>query len=108
MQVNMLEAKNRLSSLIVAAEQGEEVLIARNGVPVARLVPYFSPRVKPPGAWKGLGPYSTDWRIRRDRAGDRTALPWRRRRCACCLIRNRSVPLPVTTDFPSWDSCGKL
>ena len=29
MQVNMLEAKNRLSSLIVAAEQGEEVLIAR-------------------------------------------------------------------------------
>jgi antitoxin (DNA-binding transcriptional repressor) of toxin-antitoxin stability system len=25
MQVNMLEAKNRLSSLIVAAEQGEEV-----------------------------------------------------------------------------------
>ena len=61
-QVNMLEAKNRLSSLIVAAEQGEEVLIARNGIPVARLVPYVSPRVKPPGAWKGLVPYSTDWR----------------------------------------------
>ena len=62
MQVNMLEAKNRLSSLIVAAEQGEEVLIARNGVPVARIVPYVSLRVKPPGTWKGLVPYSTDWR----------------------------------------------
>ena len=62
MQVNMLEAKNRLSSLIVAAEQGEEILIARNGVPVARIVPYVSLRVNPPGAWKGLVPYSTDWR----------------------------------------------
>lgn len=62
MQVNMLEAKNRLSNLIVAAERGEEVLIARNGVPVARIVPYVSPRVNPPGAWKGLAPYSTDWR----------------------------------------------
>jgi prevent-host-death family protein len=62
MQVNMLEAKSRLSNLIVAAERGEEVLIARNGVPVARIVPYVSPPVKPPGAWKGLVPYSTDWR----------------------------------------------
>jgi prevent-host-death family protein len=62
MQVNMLEAKNRLSNLIVAAERGEEVLIARNGVPVARIVPYVSPRVAPPGAWKGLVPYSIDWR----------------------------------------------
>ena len=62
MQINMLEIKNRLSSLIVVAEQGEEVLIARNGVPVARIVPYVSPRVKPPGTWKGLVPYSTDWR----------------------------------------------
>ena len=40
----------------------EEMLIARNGVPVARIVPYVSPRVKSPGAWKGLVPYSTDWR----------------------------------------------
>ena len=33
MQVNMLEAKNRLSNLIVAVERDEEVVIARNGVP---------------------------------------------------------------------------
>jgi prevent-host-death family protein len=61
MQVNMLEAKNRLSSLIVAAEQGEEVLIARNGVPVAKIIPYQPMRVNPPGAWKNLMPYSSEW-----------------------------------------------
>lgn len=57
----MLEAKSQLSSLIVAAEQGEEVLIARNGVPVARLLPYRPPRIKSPGAWRGLVPYRADW-----------------------------------------------
>ena len=38
MQVNMHEAKTRLSQLVQKAEQGEEVLIARGGKPVARLV----------------------------------------------------------------------
>lgn len=72
MQVNMLEAKSQLSSLIVAAERGEEVLIARNGKPIARIVPYHPPQVKPPGAWKGLIPYSTDWRSSEtDRAVER-------------------------------------
>ena len=39
MQVNILEAKNRLSQLIKAARAGEEVVIANRGEPVARLVP---------------------------------------------------------------------
>lgn len=39
MQVNVLEAKNRLSQLIKAAEAGEEVIIANRGEPVVRLVP---------------------------------------------------------------------
>lgn len=39
MQVNMLEAKNQLSRLVKAAARGEEVVIASNGKPVARLVP---------------------------------------------------------------------
>jgi prevent-host-death family protein len=39
MQVNMHEAKTQLSELVAAAERGEEVVIARNGVPAARLVP---------------------------------------------------------------------
>lgn len=39
MQVNILEAKNRLSQLIKAAQAGEDVVIANRGEPVARLVP---------------------------------------------------------------------
>jgi prevent-host-death family protein len=38
-QVNILEAKNRLSQLIRAARNGEEVIIANRGEPVVRLVP---------------------------------------------------------------------
>jgi prevent-host-death family protein len=38
MQVNILEAKNRLSQLIKSAQAGEEVIIANRGEPVARLV----------------------------------------------------------------------
>jgi prevent-host-death family protein len=38
MHVNMHDAKSRLSELVAAAERGEEVVIARNGVPAARLV----------------------------------------------------------------------
>lgn len=38
MQVNMHEAKTTLSELVSAAERGEEVIIARNGTPAARLV----------------------------------------------------------------------
>ncbi|CAN5259123.1 hypothetical protein BH11PSE9_BH11PSE9_09020 [soil metagenome] len=38
MQVNILEAKNRLSQLIKCAQGGEEVVIANRGEPVARLI----------------------------------------------------------------------
>jgi antitoxin (DNA-binding transcriptional repressor) of toxin-antitoxin stability system len=39
--VNMLQAKSSLSRLVEAIEQGQEreILIARNGRPVAKLVP---------------------------------------------------------------------
>lgn len=39
MQVNILEAKNRLSQLVKAVQTGEDVVIANRGEPVARLVP---------------------------------------------------------------------
>jgi prevent-host-death family protein len=42
MKVNMLEAKSQLSKLVKAALDGEEVLIARDGEPVVRLVPVTS------------------------------------------------------------------
>ena len=44
MQINILEAKNRLSELIRTAEEGGEVVIAKRGKPVARLVAVDSDR----------------------------------------------------------------
>lgn len=40
---NIHQAKTQLSKLIEAAERGEEVIIARNGKPVAALVPIAPP-----------------------------------------------------------------
>lgn len=42
MLVDMHEAKSQLSKLIVAAEAGEDVIIARKGKPAVRLVPVTS------------------------------------------------------------------
>jgi prevent-host-death family protein len=42
--VNLYEAKTQLSALVDRAAAGEEIVIAKNGVPRARLVP-----IKPPG-----------------------------------------------------------
>lgn len=39
MQMNIAEAKAKLSELVAAVERGENVVIARGGRPVARLVP---------------------------------------------------------------------
>ena len=61
MRVNMLEAKNRLSSLIGAVERDEEVIIARNGVPVAKIVKYTASKIAAPGIWKGQVTYSPEW-----------------------------------------------
>jgi prevent-host-death family protein len=46
MKVNMHDAKTQLSELVAAAERGEDVVIARNGTPAARLVairPEYAP-----------------------------------------------------------------
>lgn len=40
----MLDAKTKLSQLVDAAERGEEVFIARNGVAVAKIVPVKKPK----------------------------------------------------------------
>lgn len=44
--INVHDAKTRLSQLLAAVESGEEVVIARNGSPVASLVPYVAPKPK--------------------------------------------------------------
>ncbi len=52
--VNVHEAKTQLSRLLARAEAGEEVVIARGGKPVARLVSVESPRpVRRFGAMRG-------------------------------------------------------
>ena len=52
--VNVHEAKTHLSRLLAQVEAGEEVVIARNGKPVARLVPLRERSKRQPGAFKGL------------------------------------------------------
>lgn len=42
-QVNVQDAKAQLSKLLAAVEQGGEVVIARNGRPIARLQPITAP-----------------------------------------------------------------
>lgn len=39
MQVNIREAKSKLSGLLIRVQGGEEITIAKAGKPVARLVP---------------------------------------------------------------------
>jgi prevent-host-death family protein len=53
-QVNIYEAKTRLSQLVDRAEAGEEIIIARGGRPAARLVPLQAPGVeRKPGRMRG-------------------------------------------------------
>jgi len=42
-QVNLYEAKTQLSSLVERAAKGEEIVIAKAGKPLARLVPLSVP-----------------------------------------------------------------
>jgi prevent-host-death family protein len=53
-QVNIHQAKTQLSRLVERAAAGEEIIIAKSGKPVARLVPY-APTSKPrrPGYLRG-------------------------------------------------------
>lgn len=52
--VNLYEAKSQLSKLVDEASAGEEVIIAKAGLPKARLVPLRKTKPKrKPGALKG-------------------------------------------------------
>lgn len=58
-QINLYEAKTQLSSLVERAAAGEEIVIAKNGKPMARLValPAEHPKRKIP--WGDLGRHLT-------------------------------------------------
>lgn len=51
--VNVHEAKTHLSRLLTRVENGEEVIIARNGSPVAKLVRNKPAGKRQPGTLKG-------------------------------------------------------
>ena len=51
--VNVHQAKTHLSRLLARAEAGEEVVIARRGEPVARLVACKPRKERRPGRLKG-------------------------------------------------------
>ncbi|MGL4880516.1 MAG: type II toxin-antitoxin system Phd/YefM family antitoxin [Waterburya sp.] len=59
---NIHEAKSQLSKLIESALAGEEIIIAKAGKPLVKLVPYqekIEPRL--PGGWEGKVIMSDDF-----------------------------------------------
>lgn len=60
--VNVYDAKAQLSSLLARAEAGEDVVIARNGRPIVRLVAIARERPdRTPGSWRGRVVISDDF-----------------------------------------------
>jgi len=57
--VNVYEARGQFSKLLDEAEAGEEIVIARNGTPVVRLVPVQPPQRRL-GRWRGQVPVLSD------------------------------------------------
>ncbi|MDN5882997.1 MAG: type II toxin-antitoxin system Phd/YefM family antitoxin [Nitrosospira sp.] len=61
-QVNIHQAKTHLSRLIEEAAGGTEVVIAKSGKPVARLIAYQPPRgTRKPGIWKSRVEFADDF-----------------------------------------------
>jgi len=61
-QVNIYEAKTKFSKLISQAIAGEEIIIAKSGKPVAKLVPFEKPPGdRKPGSAKGKITMSDDF-----------------------------------------------
>lgn len=59
---NIHEAKSQLSKLIESALAGEEIIIAKAGKPLVKLVPYQEDReYRTPGGWEGQVIMSEDF-----------------------------------------------
>jgi prevent-host-death family protein len=59
--VNVHEAKTQFSRLLARAEAGEEIVIARAGSPVVRLVPVEQPAKRVLGRWDGQATIADDF-----------------------------------------------
>lgn len=88
MQVNILEARNRLSEIVKRAQAGEEIVIANRGQPVARLVPARDTSSGGPG--RGSARQILDWLERRP-------LPAYARRSA------EEIDAAIESERRSWD-----
>ncbi|HEY4188080.1 MAG TPA: type II toxin-antitoxin system prevent-host-death family antitoxin [Polyangia bacterium] len=53
-QVNIHEAKTQFSQLVDREHAGEEIVVAKDGEPWAKLVPLSAPPDRQPGLLKGL------------------------------------------------------
>ena len=95
MQFNVHEAKSNLSQLLDLVAQGQEVILARNGNPVAKLVALDPPKSLL-GAGVGdpnfIGGAPTDAVVRSARSGGSEALG-RRLDCSCLIPMSLSGPL---------------
>lgn len=68
--VNVHDAKTHLSKLLEQVEAGDEVIIARAGKPVARLVAYRAAGIRRrPGAWRGRVRIAPDFDVLPDETG---------------------------------------
>jgi prevent-host-death family protein len=62
MTVNIHEAKTHFSRLIERAARGEEIIVAKSGKPLVRIVPLEGrPQEHRPGLSRGLGEISDDF-----------------------------------------------
>lgn len=63
LQFNVHDAKTRFSKMLARVESGEPVMIAKNGRPVAKLVPLSRKRTpkRPFGTAKKLVHLAPDW-----------------------------------------------
>jgi prevent-host-death family protein len=53
MTLNLYDAKTQLSALVDAAAAGQEIVIAKNGKPMAKLVAFRGKAKRKPGRLKG-------------------------------------------------------
>jgi prevent-host-death family protein len=62
--INIYEAKTHLSRLVDQVAAGEEIVIARAGKPLAKLVPYQAEeQPREPGYWRGKVRIAADFDV---------------------------------------------
>lgn len=61
---NIHEAKTHFSRLVQRAAAGEEIIITKSGVPMAKLVPFRETKApRSPGVWKGSVEVAPDFDV---------------------------------------------